>query len=357
MAMLDVCRDLQTILLDREATLIDVRAPLEFAKGALPHSVNLPILNDDERARVGKCYKSNGADAAAALGHKLVSGSLRESRIDAWVKATQENARYLCCWRGGLRSQLAQLWLDERGVRIERVEGGFKALRTACLTQLQHFSEIGDWLLIGGRTGSGKTQVLNRLNGAIDLEGIAHHRGSAFGAYPDGQPTPINFENALAIASLRHSSSAADAPKHRVLLEDEGSTIGRLGLPIAWHQRMQSSPLVILEVEQTARVDNIFEEYVGTETRSLALAERYDDALQRISRRLGGARSQAIRRTLADAFASGEPEAHRQWIANLLTHYYDPMYDYQIAKKEHRVALRGSVDEICAYLAIPANSS
>ena len=346
--------DLHAILLDQSSQLIDVRAPEEFAKGALPNSINLPILNDEERARVGKCYRSNGQQAAIALGHKLVTHDLRAVRIADWVNAINEGARNIYCWRGGMRSQLAEQWLAEQGVQINRIDGGFKALRNACIDQLDFFSTQGDWLLIGGRTGSGKTEVLRELGDTIDLEGIAHHRGSAFGGYPDGQPTPISFENELAIASLQHiqqASTPAGQANYRVVLEDEGSTIGRLGLPISWHQRMQHSPILILEVERDKRVENILQEYVGDDTQSQELANRYDDALSRISRRLGGDQTVKIRQALLEAFTTGEADAHRRWIEKLLIHYYDPMYDYQIARKQERILLRGSVNELQAHLA------
>ena len=333
-------------LLRDNTNYIDVRAPAEFVKGSLPGASNLPILNDQERAQVGVCHKSSGPEAATALGHKLVAGQLRNERTRAWFEAAraQPDRTVLMCWRGGQRSQIAQQWLADAGVTLPRVDGGFKALRAACIEQLNAFANSPtSWLLIGGRTGSGKTAVLKSVTGAIDLEAHAHHRGSAFGGYPDGQPTPINFENALAVASLRHTH-------HRVVLEDEGATIGRLGVPRSWHERMQSAPVVQLEVPQPERINNIFVEYVGTELTSTALAAQYVDALQRIRKRLGGARSAELQEQVRDAFSSGAPDAHRAWIKGLLDSYYDPMYDYQLKKKLARIEYRGSAEEVIAYL-------
>ncbi len=332
-------------LIRTETCYIDVRAEAEFAQGSLPGAINLPILNDSERHRVGVCHKSNGPEAATALGHKIVSGEIKESRIRAWQQLALSHPNCVAmCWRGGQRSQIAQQWLRESGVDLPRVDGGFKALRQFCLQQIEQFAELQTpWILIGGRTGSGKTVVLNQVEGSIDLEGHAHHRGSAFGGYPEGQPTPVNFENELARTSLIHNSS-------QVVLEDEGSTIGRLGLPRSWHRRMQQSPLVQLEVEQQYRVEHIFGEYVGAETTNENLAAQYLDALKRITRRLGGARSSELQAQVADAFDTGSIDTHYAWIKGLLDSYYDPMYDYQLDKKTERIAFRGNATEVIDYV-------
>jgi len=332
-------------LLRANTCYIDVRAEAEFAQGSLPGAINLPILNDDERHRVGICHKSNGPEAATALGHKIVNGEIKQQRIDAWQQAISSHTNCcVMCWRGGQRSQIAQQWLSNSGTAVPRVQGGFKALRQFCLQQIKQFA-LGPtpWVLIGGRTGSGKTVVLNRVEGSIDLEGHAHHRGSAFGGYPEGQPTPINFENALARSSLLHTSS-------QVVLEDEGSTIGRLGVPRSWHNRMQQSPLVQLEVEQPTRIDHIFDEYVGAETTNGLLATQYLDALKRITRRLGGARADELKVLVAQAFDSGSIDSHRGWIKGLLDSYYDPMYDYQLENKAQRIAFRGDAAEVIDYV-------
>ncbi len=334
-------------LLSANTRFIDVRAETEFALGSLPGAVNLPILDDTERHRVGICHKSNGPEAATALGHKIVSGKLKQSRINGWLaeaQAARPEPAVVVCWRGGQRSQIAQQWLSEAGLRIPRIDGGFKAMRHFCLQQLEQFAHHPKpWILIGGRTGSGKTAVLNSVSASIDLEGHAHHRGSAFGGYPDGQPTPINFENALARTSLLHSAPL-------VVLEDEGSTIGRLGLPRSWHNRMQKTPLVQLEVDQQVRIEHIFSEYVGTDTTNHVLAEQYLDALQRINRRLGGARAKELQALVIQAFETGAIDTHHAWIKGLLDSYYDPMYDYQLAKKQDRIKFRGNAAEVINFL-------
>ena len=118
--------------------LIDLRAPVEFAKGAMPAAINLPLMNDSERAAVGTCYKRDGAEAALRLGHKLVNGDTREQRIAAWVAAHKTAPQaLLCCARGGQRSHIVQQWLRERQIDLPLVAGGYKALRQAAIEATQ----------------------------------------------------------------------------------------------------------------------------------------------------------------------------------------------------------------------------
>ena len=334
-------------LLQRGTPLLDVRAPVEYARGAIPGSTNLPILSDAERERVGKTYKHSGQQAAQELGHALVSGATKAQRVAGWLAFIDAHPdAQIMCWRGGQRSQIAQQWLNDAGRAVERVDGGYKALRRLCLELLEKAPLSGKhWWVVAGRTGVRKTVLISQLATSIDLEGLAHHRGSAFGAYLDPQPCPASFENALACAYLQHT--------HRMLvLEDESRTIGRLGLPANWHAHMQQAPLVLLEADLAERVQHIAAEYV---TEALRLGEpadqlqaRYSDSLRRISRRLGGALHARIDTLLDDAFAGRA--SHEEWIEALLRGYYDPMYDYQLSRKEARIAFRGSLGEVQEYL-------
>jgi tRNA 2-selenouridine synthase len=326
--------------------LIDLRAPAEFARGAVPGAANLPLLTDDERARVGTTYRQAGQSAAVRLGHELVSGAVRSERVDRWrAFATCHPDAWLYCWRGGLRSELVQDWLRKAGLEVPRVPGGYKALRRACLATLAEAAlDAKPWIVLGGRTGTGKTELLRVRSAAIDLEALARHRGSAFGALPGGQPTLISFENALAVAWLRHGAST-------LLIEDESRTIGRNAVPEAWFARMQAAPIVLLEADLDERCARIEAEYV-----SVPLAEgqpaadleaRLAGALDRIRRRLGGLRHAAIRSALAEGFRTG---AHRTWIRALLEQYYDPMYDYQLEAKRARIAFAGPGADVAAWL-------
>ena len=335
-----------TALLADNVPLIDLRAPAEFAQGAFPASVNLPLLTDAERHEVGLTYKQDGPDAALARGHELVSGTVRAERTRAWAEfADSHSGCRLYCWRGGLRSRIAQSWLEEEGVAVPRVTGGYKTLRRACLATLEGASgDARRWLVLAGRTGSGKTRVISGLANAIDLEGLARHRGSAFGARPGGQPTPIAFENALAVAVLKHGAPT-------LVLEDESRTIGRLALPAAWHERMGAAPLALLEATTEERVRNIGSEYVEEPLAGGVSPEhlhgRLAESLDRIRKRLGSDRHTRIRAALDEGFRNGD---HEGWIGLLLKWYYDPMYDYQLASKRRRVVFRGSVAAVSEYL-------
>ncbi len=331
--------------------LIDLRAPAEFAVGAFPGAVNLPLLTDTERAAVGTRYKQCGQQAAITLGEELVSGATRDARIDAWrsVMATHPEA-LLYCWRGGLRSQIAQDWLREGGVDVARIEGGYKALRRTCLRAIDEFCTSAHLLVIAGRTGSGKTELLNEFDAIIDLERLVNHRGSAFGSMSTAQPTPIAFENRLAIEML----TAMERP--RVIVEDEGRTIGRLALPDPLHAAMQAAPLVVVDAPRDERARRIYCEYIGAPlsegTTLEQLRGRFCGAVDRIRRRLGGLRHADVRQLIEGAFDADptDESAHLRWIERLLEWYYDPMYDHQLTAKQGRVVRSGDRATIRAYL-------
>jgi len=343
------------------APLMDVRAPVEFARGAFPGAVNLPLMDDGERHEVGLRYKQAGQVAAIELGHTLVHGDHKARRVAAWAGFAQAHPQgYLYCFRGGLRSQIVQQWMHEAGVDYPRITGGYKAMRTFLIDTLDAVEDAPLYVL-GGLTGSGKTDVLSDLPAAIDLEGHARHRGSAFGHRAAGQPGQIDFENAVAIDLLRH-----DAAGHAALVvEDESRFIGSRDVPRALYARMQHSPVVWLETPFDERVERALRDYVlglcaeyvaelGDEAGFAAYAKRLRDGMQAISRRLGGERhgkmSGLLEAALARQAEDGEVGPHRGWIAGLLRDYYDPMYDYQREARESRIAFRGDRRAVTAWL-------
>ena len=348
-------------LLANDVPLIDLRAPAEFARGAFPSAVNRPLLTDEERAEVGTLHKRRGRDAAIRRGHELVAGEVRDARIKSWTEfLTRHPEAWIYCWRGGLRSAIAQSWLLETGWSAPRVEGGYKRLRQACLDVFDAMSpsdrlapaaasgagpvQAKHWLVLAGRTGVGKTKVIETLPDAIDLEALARHRGSAFGGHGGGQPTPIAFENALATETLKHRGP-------RLIVEDESRTIGRLALPQFWHARMQQAPVVLLEAPLPMRIAHIRAEYVdeplANGTSEEALLTRHQAALDRIEKRLGRQRHAEVGEALRAGFSRGD---HEGWIERLLTWYYDPMYDYQLQSKQRRVEFCGGLAAVRAYL-------
>lgn len=333
-------------------TLIDLRAPVEFRKGSVAGAVNLPILADSERHRVGLCYRERGQAAAIALGETLVSGARRSARVEGWVQVLGKagGEAGLFCWRGGLRSRYAARWLEERGYSVEPLAGGYRALRQRCLQILDSYPARTRLLVLAGRTGVGKTELLTGQPEAVDLEGLAQHRGSAFGAQPRPQPTPVGFENTLASECLAHRArNKAATPV--LLLEDESRTIGRIALPESWFRAMQRAPLVLLTATLEERIGWIEQEYVlqplAAGTPPVELEARYQSAIHRIRKRLGGLRASALGRAISAAFAGG---SHRTWIRSLLEDYYDPMYDYQLAGKQTRICFSGDQTAVREWL-------
>jgi tRNA 2-selenouridine synthase len=343
--------------------LLDVRAPVEFRKGAFPHTVNVPLMDDSERQRVGTCYKQHGQQAAIALGHELVSGEIKRRRIEAWADfARAHQDGYLYCFRGGLRSQIAQQWLEsEVGIAYPRVIGGYKAMRTFLIDELESAVRDCRFVLVGGMTGSGKTDVLAQLDNAVDLERHANHRGSSFGKHATPQPGQIDFENALAIDFLKRRARG----QQQFVLEDEGRIIGSCALPLPLHEGMQRFPLVWLEESFDNRVERILRDYVvdlciefvalyGSEEGMRAFAKRLRESLANIVRRLGRERYHRLdtimARALEEQARAGRIDAHRQWIGALLNDYYDPMYTYQRKQKGERVIFSGDQRAIVEYL-------
>lgn len=352
--------DYQRIFL-QDVPLIDVRAPIEFQQGAFPAAINLPLMNDSERQAVGTCYKQQGQEAAIALGHSLVKGKLREQRTLAWLEQCgRQPEGYLYCFRGGLRSQLVQQWLRERGVDYPRVRGGYKALRNFLLDTLESVTKL-PMIVVGGNTGCGKTRLINELVAGIDLEGIARHRGSSFGRTLMQQQTQINFENQLAVQMLKKQQGGC---RHWVL-EDESRIIGSNNLPLGLFNGMQQAPLAVIDDPFAVRLARLQEEYIDQMCTAFEQAygaeegwQRYADYLHHglfaIRRRLGLERFQQLTQQLVSALqvqrSSGCSAEHQQWLIPLLQHYYDPMYRYQLEKKSQRVIFRGNYAEVREFL-------
>jgi len=353
--------DFLSIVLNR-TPLIDVRAPIEFEKGAFPFAKNLPFMTDEERHLVGIAYKEKGHDAAVALGNSLVNGSVKAERVQAWLDFMQANPEAkLYCFRGGERSKISQEWIAETERDIVRLKGGYKAFRTYLMEETERSVEYFEPVIIGGRTGSGKTILLNRLANSVDLEGLANHRGSSFGRKIIEQPTQIAFENALAYDLIQK----IDQGFSKLVFEDEGEYVGRLYIPKKLARYLSTAPLIILETTTEERVEITFDEYIvkAQEDYRAVYAEAYLEqwnesihaAMSRIKRRLGGDRYKVVCQIFDDAVAeqkeSASLEKYKVWIAYLLEEYYDPMYDYQIEKNAEKIVFRGTAEEIEAYLA------
>jgi len=349
-------------LFTQEVALLDVRAPVEFEQGAFPGATNLPLMNDQERHQVGLRYKQVNQEAAIKLGHELVSGDIKAARVALWKAFAQAHPEgYLYCFRGGLRSRISQSWLAEAGIQYPRILGGYKAMRTFLLESLNRHIEASHFVLVSGLTGSGKTEVIQALSSTVDLERLAHHRGSSFGKHATDQPVQINFDNSLAIALLRLHAQG----RSRIALEDESRMIGRCALPLSLREKMQASSVVWLEEPMEIRVERILHDYVedlgaqfaaklGAEAGFDAFSVRLLESLQNLIKRLGGERhtrlAAAMQAALDEQRSTGTLELHREWIQPLLSEYYDPMYEHQRESKRSRVIFSGDRAAVTEYL-------
>ncbi|RSK30155.1 tRNA 2-selenouridine(34) synthase MnmH [Hymenobacter metallilatus] len=292
-----------------EVPILDVRAPVEYAHGHIPGAVSFPLFSDEERARIGTTYKQISQDRAVLLGLDFFGPKMSQLVKLAQKLAPHKQVR-VHCWRGGMRSG-AVLWLLElAGFRVQLLDKGYKDYRRGVLTALDQPRPL--WVL-GGLTGSGKTDVLQALAArqqpVLDLEGLAHHKGSAFGSIGQPvQPTQEQFENNLAAALQALPAEA------RAWTEDESRTIGAVHLPTALYRHMQTSPLILLEVPRTVRVRKLAEEYGRHDPAALAAS------ILRIRKRLGGL---VTREALA---AIGEEDMEK--MVSLVLNYYDRTYTH-----------------------------
>lgn len=359
MTDLPVIDDYESLFVNN-TPLLDTRAPIEFSRGAFPSAQHAPLMTDDEREQVGICYQNIGKEAALELGHQLVSGKVKEQRLDAWMAFFQNNPDgILYCFRGGLRSQITQRWIFERsGIAYPRIKGGYKSMRRYLIDELENLGKKLNFVVIGGQTGAGKTLLLNRLRNSIDLEGLANHRGSAFGNDVNPQPTQINFENALAVELIKNKQQTF------IALEDEGTNIGTIHIPDALKLKTQSSKLVVLKASVDERIELSLKTYVADmHDKYCALdaqngfenfAIYWRQSLGKIRKRLGGVRYQELAKILEDVLNKyQDADSVRLFlpiIETLLVDYYDPMYAYQINNKKNRIVFEGSADEIIDFL-------
>lgn len=352
----DTCDYHQLFLQD--TPLLDVRAPVEFSRGAFASATNIPLLDDRQRELVGICYKKSGEAAAIALGLELASDEIREQRLLAWLDFCRRNPDgYLYCFRGGLRSRTTQQWIREQGVDYPLVQGGYKAMRRYLIDELESNLQRLPMVCVSGLTGVGKTRLLLKISRHIDFEGLANHRGSAFGRNPaDTQPSSIDWENAVSVAFLKHAFSHAHKP---LFVEDEGRRIGRVTMPDNLYAALLKAPRAILRLDLESRIRLIAEEYIQQNWPAYqqSYADNAEqefsffvlDNLARIQKRLGGDRYKRVHKSfelgLQRLFADGTADGFDPGIQLLLEEYYDPMYRYQIGKKQVEIIFEGEQEE------------
>jgi tRNA 2-selenouridine synthase len=294
--------------------VLDVRAPKEFSTGHIPAAHSFPIFDDEQRAIVGTAYKQQGHDPAVLLGLDLFG-----PRMSGFVKEAEKlaiNKELLVhCWRGGMRSGAMAWLLSFAGFKVHLLEGGYKAFRHLMLEQ---FEKPFQPLILGGLTGSGKTDILHYLQKFG--EQVIDHKGSAFGAIGmEPQPSTEHFENLLGMQLLKAN------PEQSVWLEDESSTIGRVVLPKPFFNQMLSAPTIMLKVPQKLRVQKLTEEYCRAEK------EKLSGAILRIKKRLGGlATKEAI-----EAIEKGDMER----MVEIALSYYDKTYQFDLNKRKQVLQL------------------
>ena len=329
--------------------IIDVRSPVEVARGALPGAHALPLLSDAERHQVGVRYAEAGQEAALALGWEITRAHL-PARVAAWRDVAAQGPTALVCWRGGLRSALAHELIDRP--EVLPVAGGYKAVRRYLTSTLPSAIERAPLLVLTGLTGSGKTALLQRVTTGpalhvLDLERLAHHRGSSFGATDEAQPPQASFEHAIASGLLLHRARF-------VLVEDESRYVGRRTLPPALLAAMQRAPLALLEATLDERVARVFDEYVRAPAERHGVAATraaLEAGVTRLRRRLGGPRTRVLLEGLARAEPAWfDPDAHRGWIVLLLEQYYDRLYERNRTALGRTVRLRGDADRLAVAL-------
>lgn len=294
---------------------IDVRSPKEFIKGHIPHAVNLPLFNDEERAKIGMLYKQKGRSEAIEVGLEIVGPKMVD--FVRFVKPlARENKIFVHCWRGGMRSGSMAWLFDTMGYKVYTLKSGYKAYRNLVLEGLGRQAR---YIIIGGRTGSGKTAILHKLRERgeqiVDLEGLANHKGSAFGALGElPQPSTEQFENNLYL-----EMSKLD-PAKPIWLEDESKNIGRCTITNELWSNMVKAPLVVIDIPLEVRVKRLVEDYGKMPIEGL------EESIRKIERRLGN-------EAMKDALHSlGERDFAN--VARITLHYYDKAYDHGLASKE-----------------------
>jgi len=292
----------------------DVRSPGEYAYGHIPGAVNIPLFDDAQRAEVGTIFKKEGSEKAVRKGIDLAAPQMSEKLARA-LQLAPEKQLLVHCWRGGMRSE-AMAWLFATGgLKPLLLEGGYKAYRNHILAGLGRKRKL---IILGGLTGSGKTGILNHMMAAghqvTDLEKLASHRGSAFGAL--GQPAQPSSEH---FANLLFDDLAGWSDDSRIWLEDESRNIGTVFMPDNFYEQMQAAPVVALMMSIETRMPRLVQEY------TLFPADQIEASVMKISKRLGGDRTHEA----LEAVRRGDyPTAIR-----ITLEYYDKTYNYGLSRR------------------------
>ena len=299
----------QFLEMAKEFPIVDVRSPLEFNHASYPNAISFPLMNDEERAIIGTTFKKEGRSAAVLKGYALIGPKFSEYLKEA-IKMFPQKKVVMYCWRGGLRSNIMAFLFETADIKVMLLKGGYKMFRNKVLNLLEYPMPI---VILGGMTGSGKTKILKELSNqgecVIDLEGLAKHKGSAFGGLGElPQPSNEHFENLLALEIL------ASIGKERVWFENESRMIGRIKIPDIIYQRMREAKVIELILPVEERIKEIETNYCNFPQEELI------ECTQKLKKKLGDLRTTQA----CDALAAGNSEF---WIRTLLE-YYDENYFY-----------------------------
>lgn len=294
--------------------LIDVRAPIEFKKGHIPGAINIPLFDDLERAEIGTLYKAKGRENAVMRGLEIVSPKLTDF-IKEVKKNTSDKKVFVYCFRGGMRSNSFGWLLNTAGLESRIMEGGYKAYRNHVLN---HFKKDYNLILLGGATGSGKTEILHHLKEKIqilDLEKIAHHKGSAFGSINELPQLPQQlFENNL------YNDLLGLSGQKPILVEDESMSIGYNKIPYPFWLQMKAAPIIKVMVPFDLRVQRLVLDYGMADKNVLA------KCIQNIAQQLGPNNVKDCMQFLQ--------EGNLADVAAITLRYYDKAYEYNHIKRE-----------------------
>lgn len=364
--------DFRKIVL-QDIPLIDVRANVEFKKGSFPNAVNIPLMNDEQRHLVGTKYAQDGKDEAIVFANSLVTPKIKGQRIAAWEDFILKNPNaMLFCFRGGMRSKISQYWIYENlNKEIPRLKGGYKAFRNFLIESYKPQNISLKPVVVSGYTGSGKTILLQSIENALDLEKLAHHRGSTFGRFANAQPSQIDFENALASDIIKLHAHDFE----HMILEDESRHIGLSFIDDDLFAYFKSGDWIFLETPLEKRVEIIAQEYIFQsqlqymnyykENPLTHWLEDIEINLEKIQKKLGYERYRVLKDILSAAFnmqithfgteVKDQPAErinafYYDFIEIMLTQYYDKMYEYQMKQKPKPPVFKGGHDETLEFI-------
>lgn len=294
--------------------IADVRTPAEFAHGHIPGAFNLPLFTNEERVQVGTTYKQVGREAAILLGFDL-TGAKWSGFVRRALEIAPDKKIAVHCWRGGMRSGAMAWALDLYGFEVYVLKGGYKSYRRWVLQQFEATYQL---CIVGGMTGSGKTDTLHQIGASgeqvIDLEDLAQHRGSSYGTMNKLiQPTQEQFENNFA-DKLRQLKK-----ERRIWVEDESISIGKRFVPKSFWNQMQASVLIDIHVPLSQRLQRLVAEYGLLDKQFLA------ECTERIKKRLG---PEQTKHALAALWENRMEEFFR-----LVVVYYDKTYRNGLNKR------------------------